>query len=106
MNQQFFDYEQSRENRNQAIDAVENSRPDWAARFELAILSVADQGRWFSSDDVLRQHPDLEACPEKRVIGAAIRRLANAGQIEGGSYVSSNRKSSHARPKRTWRKAK
>ena len=103
MGQQLFDYEESATARDKAIDAVETARPNWAAKFELAIVAVAKQGKWFTTDDVLRQYPELESCPEKRVIGAAVRRLSAAGVIEPGGYIGSERKSSHARPKRTWK---
>lgn len=89
--------------RNDAVEAVASNRPDWLREFRTAIVTVANRGSWFTSDDVLAAFPKLEDCEEKRVVGAAFLRLSREGVIEAGGYVKSSRRESHARPKRQWR---
>jgi hypothetical protein len=100
-----FDYARAREERESAIDAVAIAREHWLPRFKSAICVVAQELETFTSDDVLKAFPNLEECEEKRVIGAAFRSLSGE-VIEPLGYRNSNRRKSHARPKRVWRAIK
>ena len=97
-----FDLAGARADRDKAIDTVEENREEWCERFEAAILAVAARQESFTSDDVLKAFPELEECEEKRVIGAAFRRLSGKF-IEAKGYRESARRKSHARPKRVWK---
>ena len=105
-----FDLQRAQDEREEAIDRVGLHQSDWLKLALGAIEAVSAgagevQGR-FTSDDVLRYDLRLEGCPEKRVLGAAFRKLRLEGIIEPtGRYISSRRTISHARPKREWRRA-
>ena len=105
-----FNFQQAQEARDEAIDAVEEARHQWHLLAVSAIEAVSlgaspIGGHTFTSDDVLRYEPELEECPEKRVLGAAFRELSRAKIIEPtGRYISSSRRASHCRPKREWRR--
>jgi len=92
--------------RDDALEAVEKSNDEAAAAFELALRVVAECGAPFTTDDVLAERPELEEVQEKRVFGAVLMRLKKQGYLIPMGYGESNRRQSHARPKRIWRKAK
>ena len=97
-----FDQEAATAERDAAIDQVGES--NWKTKFIDAIKDTAIHLQTFTTDDVLKRHPDLEKCGEKRVMGAAVRQLSKDKVIEPtGAYVGSDRRQSHARPKRQWR---
>jgi len=97
-----FDYAKARDERESAIDAVAIARDHWLDQFKSAICLIAEELETFTSDDVLKAFPNLEECEEKRVIGAAFRSLSGK-VITPEGYRNSNRRKSHARPKRVWR---
>ena len=102
MTNDLFDWARARGERDQAIGAVAFAREEWLERFRHAIRVTAEKMESFTSDDVLRAFPSLEECEEKRVIGAAFRSLSG-DVIIPGEYRNSDRRKSHARPKRVWR---
>lgn len=94
---------QAQEARDRAISQVEKNRSEWLDLWKTSIHKVARKQEPFTSDNVLQFKTELEACPENRVAGAAFRALSAAGIIKPtGRYIESNRKKSHARPKREW----
>jgi len=98
-----FDRKAALEKRDEAIKQVASS--SWLVQFVDAVRNTANCLPTFTTDDVLIQFPELEACAEKRVMGAAVRFLSQCNVIEAtGRYVDSDRKASHGRPKREWKK--
>ena len=91
--------------RDAAIDAVDSTptAADWRSVAEACVLDVADKLKTFTTDDVLRYHPQLEAIPEKRLLGAVMRALSGRKLTPLG-YRHSTRVASHARPKRVWQR--
>jgi hypothetical protein len=90
--------------RDEAIDRV--GRSAW---FEVALTAaeaVVKREARFTTDDVLKENPTLEACPELRVLGAAMRTLQRQGLVVAGSFTGSDRVRSHGRPKRLWHSVK
>lgn len=103
MSEPLFDYAAAIASRDEALDQVEaHSPPTATEQFEDAVKTVAARGDVFTTDDVLQLAPELEDVPEKRVFGAVMLRLARAGLIRAQGYMDSNRRTSHARPKRAW----
>lgn len=98
-----FSWAESRDDRDKSIAQVEESRCTDADRFESAVRLVARVRQTFTTDDVLKSDPSLESITEKRVFGAVLLRLSRSGMIEPVGYVQSDRRTSHARPKRLWR---
>jgi len=98
--------------RDEALERVEQGRSrDWFGECLAAILETAEVlgvGReGFTTDDVLKRHPELEDLPEPRILGAAVRRLSDragghADLYSNGEYRTSDRVKSHGRPKRVW----
>lgn len=92
--------------RDAAITTVGESRRDWVSVALVAIRDVAVRKEFFTTDDVLRGCPHLEGCPEKRMLGAAMRIAGKEGMISPTDrYTDSIRVSSHRRPKRVWKSA-
>ena len=99
-----FDDIAAKARRDAAMEQVAR-RKDWVVVARLAVLNAAHLfPAGFTTDDALRLDPILEKCPEKRVLGVAIRGLVGDGTIEPtGRYIDSSRVQSHARQKREWR---
>lgn len=100
-----FDRSDATAKRDQAIDRVAvGAAVDWTDLAMDAVVAAA-KGNWsFTTDDVLRQAPALEACPERRLLGWAMREASRAGMIaKTDTMAQSDRVASHRREKRLWR---
>lgn len=100
-----FDRPAAEAARDDAIDqAGEREGGDWAERAYRAVSHVCRQCEEFTTDDVLKAAPELESCPERRVLGAAMQAAKRDKLcLPTDRYGRSDRVQSHARPKRIWR---
>lgn len=95
-----FDQRRAKQDRDAAIEQVSRSR--WLALAIQAVREVAEFGRPFTTDDVLKHSSELEKCEELRVLGAAVQHCKREGLIRPLGYGDSSRVKSHGRPKRIW----
>ncbi len=100
----YFNRTKAREAQALALLHAEQNNMKWCDKFDIAILETAKVCATFTTDHVMLRHPELERCPEKRVMGVSIRRMARDGLIEKtGMYKPSIRVVSHMRDKCEWR---
>jgi hypothetical protein len=101
-----FDSVEAQAARDAAIaETVEPPAGECWAKLALdAVAFVCATSAEFTTDDVLKAAPELEACPERRVLGAAMCAARRGGICAPTDrYAMSDRVVSHARPKRVWR---
>jgi len=69
-----------------------------------AIKSTCDRLAEFTTDDVLKANPELEAIDQKTVLGPAMKNAARNGWcVASDRYAASDRIKSHGRRKCVWR---
>jgi hypothetical protein len=92
--------------REEAIKQVEeHADAEWLGLAVRAIRYTAKHQSYFTTDDVwdLMETYGIKGPREPRAMAVAIRRAQDEGIIRRtDDYTSSNRKESHARPKRVW----
>lgn len=97
---------EAREAREEAIERVtEHADAEWLGLAVRAIRYAAKHNDYFTTDDVwdLLEMYKVQGPREPRAMAAAIRRAQAEGVIRRTSdYAASERKESHARPKRVW----
>jgi hypothetical protein len=97
--------ELARELRNRAIkQADENANRLWKAAALTAIVSVAAEKDYLTTDDIWDAMPPEYFTHEKRAMGAIMTRAKNLGFIlPTSSFVKSGRPECHARPVMLWK---
>ncbi len=87
--------------RDLALDRVEAGAPDnWIERAVCVIRQLAKESAFITTDEVWER---MDAPPEPRAMGAAMRRAQREGIISPSNQVrNSNRPACHARPIRIW----
>jgi len=87
--------------RDLAIDRVEAGAPnDWIERAVYVIRQLTRERVFITTDEVWER---MDAPPEPRAMGAAMRRAQREGIIRPSDQVrNSNRPACHARPIRIW----
>lgn len=87
--------------KREGIDkALKNERQEWRRRASLLILSLAQEGKPFTADDIRRRarHVGLADPHHPNVWGAIIRTELHAGIIERtGDYRKGSRPEQHSR---------
>lgn len=94
----------AQEARDAAIDRVEANADEEFFNTALdAVMGLAISQAQFTTDDLVECLRDIPAPREPRVFGAVMRTAARHGWVEASDrYGASNRRKSHARPKRIW----
>jgi len=97
---------EARQAREEAIERVtENADAGWLDLAVRAIRYTAKHQAYFTTDDIwdLMETYGIKGPREPRAMAAAIRHAQDEGVIRRtDDYTASNRKESHARPKRVW----
>lgn len=91
--------------REEAINRVEaHADPEWKDVAYLTALRVAQQKRFFVSEDVWDALSGDVQTHEPRAMGAVMRRLRKEGIVEPtDQFVTSTSPLGHGRPSRVWR---